>query len=335
MAPKRQVSDAWSTTTNRRTKEEKEVTGPLMCPHGFTLATHLQRQRYTRLARRQIVPTKFMDAEVLDTLGMRGDFDWFLPDMGWTVFMNAHEQTYARLTLEFLTSVDADRPEELQEGQEGRISFRLGNAEHNLSFSELRSIFGLPSDGMRHTPAYDQFSIIHWWDAITVPDSPSFSHNGNEVSLMPNPVFRYLHRIINESFIGNGDSSQIARFDELLYMATTIYNFKMDTGATLAGHFVRVAEGRLGYAGPIIIGGRITTIARYLGVNFQGLEPLPGKTLVDLQCCVDSGIVEEENGAYFLPEQPHMERPRIRLPIPPRTTICDDRNWRYPGFRHR
>ena len=59
--------------------------------------------------------------------------------------------TYKRLTLEFLSSIKVNvlyRPG----CEDGEITFRLFNEEHNLTLETFNGIYGLPCGGDRRTP---------------------------------------------------------------------------------------------------------------------------------------------------------------------------------------
>ncbi|KAL6501396.1 hypothetical protein OROGR_026529 [Orobanche gracilis] len=330
----REISDRCSSNT-RHIEREEEVEGPIQTEYGFPLVTPTQRRRYPLLAMRIIAPTKFLDPEVLTTMGLKNDFDWFLPNMNWETFMAEHEPTYAPLTMEFLSSFNAPLLNQLDENEDGGfVRIRLCNRQYCLSMPDWNELLGLPANGFLPTPNSANFSLAQWWQNITVPNSPHLYPYRNDVTFMPNPVFRYLHRVIAESLFSNGEYRNTASPEELKFMTTNIYAFKYNTGAYLADHLVKVAQGNVGYDGDITIGGRITTIARRLLINLDYLAPVPGKTRIDLQCCLESGIVEEEGGVYYLPEQ-HDGYQRIRLPNPPRLTIGREQNWKFPGQNYR
>ncbi|KAF1895928.1 hypothetical protein Lal_00033933 [Lupinus albus] len=93
-----------------------------------------------------MVPTRYMDDDVLDTLGFRDDFDWLLPRVGWGTFMTVRDLICAELTLEFLGSLK----EEILQGPHcvaGRITFRLRDTDFTLTLTDFNVILCLMVGG--------------------------------------------------------------------------------------------------------------------------------------------------------------------------------------------
>ena len=98
-----------------------------------------------------ILPTRYLDENSLNTLGMLEDMTTMLRHIGWTTFTNLKNPAYERITLEFLSSVST----EILQGkncEEGLIKFRLHNTDYTLELAELNAIFGFPSGGERRYP---------------------------------------------------------------------------------------------------------------------------------------------------------------------------------------
>ena len=90
--------------------------------HGIIFQNEEQKQRYASLNKRVILPTRYLDENSLNTLGMLEEMTAMLRHIGWTTFTSLKNLAYERITLEFLSSVSV----EILQGkncEEGLIKF--------------------------------------------------------------------------------------------------------------------------------------------------------------------------------------------------------------------
>jgi len=319
MPPKRQKLDSASSSRPRKGSSRGN---PNLNPYGIEFKNDEQRDRYNVLVKRKIACTRYMDNTVLEALGLNDDFNWMLEQVGWTHFFNLRYPTYVDLTLEFLSSIECN----ILQGEgctEGQITFRLLNIDHSFDLAQFNAIFGLPAGGYRKPPP--EFHDSYFWSLISY-DSPNFKSSNIKASFMPNPYFRYLHRIMANTLFGRGDSDGNVRIDELAFMWAIFNNVKMDTGSFLVRHLLKVGRAQ---SGSIVVGGLITAIAEFLEYDLAGREMIKGNNCIDLELCLAIKMIVKEDGTYCLPLR-HRRTP-LPLPNPDAVTIHNPANWRKPG----
>ncbi|XP_042405116.1 uncharacterized protein LOC121995443 [Zingiber officinale] len=86
-------------------------------------------------------------------------------------------------------------------------------------------------------------------------------------------------RFMANTIFGRGDSVGVARLSELQFLWAMINDVKIDSGAHLVRHFVKIGNSSTGV---IVIGGLLTKIALALGCELDGLETCPDVRTQDL-----------------------------------------------------
>ncbi|XP_042388061.1 uncharacterized protein LOC121980164 [Zingiber officinale] len=131
-------------------------------------------------------------------------------------------------------------------------------------------------------------------------------------------------RFMANTIFGRGDSVGVARLSELQFLWAMINDVKIDSGAHLVRHFVKIGNSSTGV---IVIGGLLTKIALALGCELDGLETCPDVRTQDLPTVGEPSI------------PPHVPVPQVSSFIPesPRT-ITDDVSagpsvFDFSGFR--
>ncbi len=304
-------------------KGKKKVTEN---PYGIQFRDDVQEARYNSLVARIIAPTRYMDELALLTLGLLDDVHYLFANVGWTKFVGLKHFTYARITLEFLSSVNANVsyaegwPED---HHDNLITFRLFNTEHSLSLSQFNAIYGFPYGGQRRVP--HEFSARGFWGLLTKSDS--YDSSSSKSSKLRNPCFRYVHRVMSNTLFGRGDSDGVVRQSELLFLWNMLHpEVQLDAGSHLITHMVKVGKAS---AGKIVIGGLITPIAEALGYRTSGLPFVRGSTRLDMEACLAMRMIVKEGQCYCL-VLPDTEDTHP-LPDQEHTTIRNQRNWNFPG----
>lgn len=67
-----------------------------------------QKSRFELLSKCKIVPTRYNDEHVMEPLGIKDDIVWMFNKVSWDEFISIRCPTYIRITLEFLSLVDAE-----------------------------------------------------------------------------------------------------------------------------------------------------------------------------------------------------------------------------------
>lgn len=320
MASKRQRMDQSSSSRARGTSSRGNSS--TSNPYGIEFKDREQRDRYNVLVKRKIVNTKYLDDQVLETLGLADDITWMLDNVGWSTFAHTRYPTLIGPTLEFLSSLNAD----ILQGEgceEGRITFRLFNNDHVLNLEEFNSIFSLPVGGDRRLPI--AFRAGSFWNEISAIGAGAYDSSKAKASALVNPCFRYLHRVMANTLFGRGDSDGSVRQDELLFLWAMLHGVHLDTGSHMVRHLLKVAKKG---DGSIVIGGLITAIAHHFDYDLEGFAEADGRTRIDLTACIAMKMIVREEDSYCL-VIPNRQHP---LPLPNPTAISprNPANWRVP-----
>lgn len=88
-----------------------------------------------------IHPTRFVDIELLDKLGLSQDFGGILKMMGLKAFEKMDYPIYSKFTKEFLATVKVDfKKHGAKIAKEGTLTFKMGNKGYILSLYEVCEI---------------------------------------------------------------------------------------------------------------------------------------------------------------------------------------------------
>lgn len=102
MPPKR-VSKGKDVATSSRPKQRARRTPN---PHGVLFELPEHQDRYVILAQRKLIPSRYMCDATLDELGLKEKVHRMFHNIGMLEFMKFEAPTFARITLEFLSTVE-------------------------------------------------------------------------------------------------------------------------------------------------------------------------------------------------------------------------------------
>lgn len=310
-------------TITKKAQPLRDVDRDYHNPYGIVFSDNIQRARYQTLVKRKISNTRYLDAHTMNVLGITDDVNYMFSNVGWSYFAALQFPVYEAITLEFLSSVNA----EILLGKDcerGLITFRLCNKEHRLTLAEFNDIFRFPVGGERRTPR--EFRDHEFWNKLT--GSSSFDAGKTRSHSIRHPCFRYVHRFLSSTLFGRGDSEGAIRKSELLFMwAMVTPGVNLDTGSYLIRHLVKVGNAA---AGKIVIGGLITHIALSLNCDLSGFTPLRGASRLDLEACAAMNMIVRTGDSYCLlfsgSDIPH---PLSNMEIP---SVREEANWRLPNL---
>ena len=141
MGPKRQKRPApASSRAPSPPPLPQEVTPASLGIHGLT---EKQVSNFERNRKRALIPNRYLDFGMLDTLGLRTDVEWLAERLGWSTFLKFREPTFTGLTLEFASTIEA----QIFHGpacSAGLCKFQLDNVSRELTLAEISEIFGFP-----------------------------------------------------------------------------------------------------------------------------------------------------------------------------------------------
>lgn len=146
MPPKR-ASKGKAVATSSRPKQRARRTPNA---HGILFEEPDHHDRYVILAQRKLIPTRYMCDATLDELGLKEEVHCMFHNIGMLEFIQFEAPTFARITLEFLSTVEF-KMRRRWTGSEmefyGQLTFRLFDEDHELSVEELGGILRLPVSG--------------------------------------------------------------------------------------------------------------------------------------------------------------------------------------------
>lgn len=102
-----------------------------------------QQTKYLDFYARSVVPTKYVDTDSLDILGLTESVTWMLNNTGLYDLTTQPTPTFEPLVLEFLSSFSYSTPSD-DLFQTGTINFRMFNREYHLDQEEVAALLNFP-----------------------------------------------------------------------------------------------------------------------------------------------------------------------------------------------
>ncbi|KAJ1406078.1 hypothetical protein SESBI_25333 [Sesbania bispinosa] len=172
--------------------------------HGIVCKDQMQKDRYDNLVKRKIVTTRYFDENALATLGLLDEVKWLIDRVGWNQFLTIKSPSYEKLSLEFLSSVEA------------------------------KVLYG----GERKVP--NDFNEGEFWYALI--GSSFYTPSAAKASRIHNPCFKYIHRVMAHSMFGRGESLGNVKQTELFLLWAMVNALLVDTGSHLARQFSKMGK---------------------------------------------------------------------------------------------
>lgn len=283
--------------------------------------------KFVGLSHRPIRPTKFYDPLAARALGIESDMVQLFSFTNFDSFLTMHALTYKRLTLEFLSSLYVHRDEN---NSPRYLSFQLMNSGTiQMSVAQVNAAFGWTSD-LKYGPKdghSKHYNSGLFWRQIT--GKMDRDPRRDKATSIVNPAFRLSHRTFSSTIFARGDSSGVVSIRELQFIwHLTRGDGRLDMGAWLLDHLDGVARGR----GDITIGGMITILAQYNGIDFSELQAIPGTTRLDMRTLRAmqwlEGTSQPDCYLWLVAGKPY-----AYLPDPERTVVYNKDNWIFdPDF---
>lgn len=159
-------------------------------PHNIIFDNPEQEKRYPVHKNRKLTPTRYICEQTLNDLGLKIEVDRMFQVLGMLEFMSLEAPTYARITLEFFSTLEFQLEKRwinMKRYYYGTLRFFLFNNYHELSVEELAGILRLPLYGPGAIP--NGFSPKDLWTSIT--GITDYTSKGAKSSDVQNPCFRY------------------------------------------------------------------------------------------------------------------------------------------------
>lgn len=286
-----------------------------------------QCRRFKNLAQQKMLPTRYTDNSCLRKLGLVSDINFMFEKLGWYYFKTLRDPTYARVTLEFLSSLFYSTPLGCGNVQ-GQMQFRIFNREYTLSQDHFASSFRFPhgENVICDVPLEGPWNSLfgQFWESMT--DEFTIDFEGNDATLIQNPAIRYFRAVLANTIFGRDKDSKV-NAKNLYFLFSIFNNVQVNSAAFMFAHMRALCNAR---KGAIVVGGLITSIAKGLGLvdELKTLEPSDTPYL-DIAACRNMRLVRAEPNVKFTLMINHVAYSDIVLPDPDLTNVQNEDNWLY------
>ncbi|KAI5387188.1 hypothetical protein KIW84_073364 [Lathyrus oleraceus] len=174
-------------------------------------------------------------------LGLQAEVHRMFHTLGMLEFMQLEAITFARITLEFLSTIEfklKNRWNGTKKEYYGTLQFRLFNTDMDLSVDKSGSILKLPIVGPGTVP--DTFVQAEFWTAMT--GNTKYVSKGEKSSGIHNPCFRYAQKALAYTMFGCGDSTGVATQRELFFLYSMASQTPINVATFAADYLGRVGR---------------------------------------------------------------------------------------------
>ena len=138
-----------------------------------------------------------------------------------------------------------------------------------MTYQEFDTLFGFGQEGHVQTP-------LHWfghsfWNEIKSSQAPSFSVGHIKSSHIKSKALWYLHCFISYSINARAMSNEVVSLDDLFVLNYLVKNEKITLGRFLQWRIWLISDSLVG---AICIGGIVTKLAQFFGVDIQKLPSI-------------------------------------------------------------
>ncbi|KAH6767782.1 hypothetical protein C2S52_018765 [Perilla frutescens var. hirtella] len=238
--------------------------------YGIHFTEPERRTNCDRLFPLSVATTRFVCSNTTDVLGINDDVYTLLDRIGWLQALGWSERkTYLFLVKEVLSTLDVKR---MAKRGHVRCTFRMGNRDRVLTVEDVNQIFNAPDDGIYHPPSRYDKDYAYRLFCLMESDTEKYDSSLAKASAMPNPVFRYLHRILASTVFDRRENDGL-RTSELFTLWALLNAVHLNFGAFFLEQLQRQAHMDNGW---ICIGGLVTPIAEHFNVDLDDYnERLP------------------------------------------------------------
>jgi len=313
------ADDVGSSTRKRKKGKTNEL--------GLILNTSSDMSRYNNHLYRDIALSRYPDEFTLLKLGIENNVMTLLHNIGWTQFIGTKYYTHKKVTIEFLSTItfikDKDNPQ---------VKFSFSNNEFNMSLTEFNTKMGFASEGLIHTSRNkdinpEDYDPHEFWSLITGRNH--FESRSAKASMIHNPVFRYVHRVMACTIFGRPKTGTV-RSDELYLLWAMVNSRTVNTGWYLLNHLAFVGGQAKGTK--MAVGGVIEFIKRKITGQVEVDEDdryIDGNYFVDIDYLKNIHMIKEKEGYPDNFQLMIGNEPSIVLPDSSRTDTTKWDNWLY------
>ena len=242
------------------------------------------KSNFNKLKGRKLFPSRFICSQTLNKLGIFECVKQMFTNVGLWTFVSTPLDTYADLTLQFLSTLRvAD--------QFVSMTFQLGGLmDIRLSKLDLQNILQIEYHSNRITP-----KPLHNYDEF-ITELTGLEQHTDKVAQIQHLVWKYVQKVLSHTIFGRGETSSKYKQDELAVMyCMTKHTYPADScfpdiTQFIMKHLQDIAK-TPGAKGDILIGGLVTRIAMHLNVDLRSVVRAQGPNTVDLDGLVHYKII--------------------------------------------
>jgi len=291
-----------------------------------------QRTKYVAFYERSVVPTKFVNTECLETLGLIDGVTRLLTKSSLHHLCTEPVPTYEPLVLEFLSSFNYDTPSN-QPFLTGSIQFRMFNREYALDQDVVASYLHFNHAPIAHRSIFQELNGRSWedlafefWFHLTGENPTGW--RALHASHIQNPAIRYFQRVLGHIIFARSNNHKVNQ-NELFFLYCALNNIRFNAAPFMFQHIQGLVNAPA--TNPFLLGGIITTLACALGLGDELLSlshlMKPAQSL-DLTYCRDSHLVTPRHDGRYTLVVNKVPIPYVILPCPERINIRYVQRWR-------
>jgi len=220
------------------------------------------KRKFVELMSRTMKPTRFIDRNILISLGLDDDMKRVLKKSGCSGLFKMEEHTYWGLTLEFLSSYHHDIPR-------GLITFRLFDIASRLTLAQFGDFLGCRFEGDT-SPKRPRDGEAVLWKALTLRDDFGTQNYKFKTHLIHHPVLRLWCRYVASIYFARPESTNLKGCEIAMLFSLLNFDsgkpFTVNVAHHIALHFTSVVAGTIK---PISMGGLVTRIAKKVYPSFD------------------------------------------------------------------
>src|ERR1051325_3771219 len=232
-----------------------------------------QHAKYMKFYSRSVVPTKYVDTDCLDTLGMGESITFMLTNTGLLILCSNPFPTFEPLVLEFLSSFSYNTPPDDPYTRDP-ANFRMFNQEYAIDQERIAELLQFTRGPNVHYKPFDADSDISWdqvgfslWHDLT--GQPTKSWRDLYASHIHNPALRYFHRILANTIFGRTNNHKVNQ-NEIFLLFCALNGQAVNAAPFMLSHFHTCVNAA--GTNSFVFGGIITSLAFSLGLSNELLS---------------------------------------------------------------
>ena len=265
MAPKKSMQVPSSSTSQEPSSKKDKHRRP-HSPHSYSREE--LKTRISQFQKRSFVPSRFMHESTLTKLGCLDEVNNLLSNVCLLSYPFTPLPSYQSLIVEFLSSYTLRSANFDQANPSFSMRFKLGGRDRFMTCQEFDCLFGFNQEG--HMQVSPHWIASNFWKQIAIPQAPHFSAGHTKASYIKNKALWYVHRFLTYSINGRALSNESISLDDLFILYCMVNKEPIQLGRFVQWRLWLISDS---VTGAICVGGIVTKLAQYFGVDLDALHP--------------------------------------------------------------